>query len=287
MDDFVLELDLNEVIEQHKDMEGKIRSRLALSTRNLAAQTHAHVKEEAASKLHTRLEEFNDNLDFEQIDTNTYSIVIRAKARWIEDGMQEHSMLEDLLSSPKAKRAKDGSKYIIIPFKHNKGPTQQTPHQREILRQLKGELKRRDIPYGKLERNPDGSPKMGLLHKFDFSGRQDKPKQGAQGPASFPMNTHHTPTGVSGPAGRPFLHGVRIYQHFNRSEDGTFKLNQKGNVTIGRSIMTFRVASSKHEGGSKWFHPGVAPKNFLDEALIWAENEWDTKIVPEILRDLT
>lgn len=287
MSDFSLELNLDEVIREHRDMEGKIRSRLALATRNLAAQTHAHVKEEAANKLHSRLEEFNENLDFEQVDTNTYSIIVREKARWIEDGMPQHSMLENLLASPKAKHAQDGSKYIVVPFKHNKGPTKQTPHQREIARQLKGELRRRNIPYGKLERNPDGSPKMGLLHKFDFAGKQDKPKHGAQGPASFPMAAHHTGTGVLGPDGRPFLHGVRVYQHYNRNADGTFRLNQKGQVTVGRSIMTFRVASSKHEGGSKWFHPGLAPKNFLEEALNWAQSEWDNRIAPEILKEIT
>ncbi|WNM70341.1 hypothetical protein [Myxococcus phage Mx1] len=287
-DEFSLKLDLTPITEHHKSLTKLVEDRLGVAARHLAVQSHAHIKERAATRLRTRLEMFNEHLDFEQLDKNTWSIIVRQKGRWIEDGMEPHSMLDDLLKSPKAKRAKGGSKYIVIPFKHNKGPTQQTPHQKELLDNLKSELKARKIPYGKIEKKPDGSPRTGLLHKMDLHGpRRHMPGLGAEGPMGRPMAADHVKTpGAMGPEGRPYLWGVRIYQRFKRAPDGKLKLDKKGQPSVQRDIMTFRVASSKHAQSGKWFHPGLPPMHFLDEAYAWASDQWDNHIAPEIMREL-
>jgi len=283
-DEFSLVLDLKPIIQLSKDMTQELQKKLEVAARNLSLQAHAHVKERAAATLHTRLEMFNDNLEYEQIDKSTYAVVVKQKGRWIEDGMEPHAMLDDLLSSPKAKRSKDGGKYLVVPFKHNKGPTKTTPAQKNLLGALKKELKAQKIPYGQIERNPDGSPKTGLLHKFDLNApNRNRPGAGQQGAVGHATATH-SPHGVGehGPEGRPYLWGVRIYQHLKKNPDGSVKTDKKGNAQASREIFTFRVASSKQQG-NKWFHPGLAPAHLLDEAYEWAKRTWDEQIAPELL----
>jgi hypothetical protein len=286
-DEFMLTLDLSEVIRVHEDLTDEIKKRLASAAKNLAIQAHAHVKEQAAARLKTRRELFLEQLDFAEEGTSVYSVIVREKGRWIEDGMEPHSMLDDLLASPKAKTAKDGSKYLVVPFKHNKGPTQQGPTQSQLLGALKSELKKQKIPYGAIERNPDGSPKTGLLHKMDLNNPQRKrAAPGTEGPHDRPFNANSPAAGHEGPEGRPFLYGIRIYQKAKVNPDGSPRMNKQGQQAASREIYTFRVASSKQKGTDKWFHPGLAPVHLLDEAYEWAKMQWDNAIAPEIMRDL-
>ena len=255
-DTFVLNLDLSAVIAANKELAAEIQVKLAAATQALATQTHAKVLEMANEKLHSRLEEFTKNLDFEQIDDNTWSIVIKEPAVWIEDGMEPKSMLDSLLSSPKAKMGKNG-KYIVVPFKHDKGAKKQTPHQQAITTDLKRQLKRLKVPFKAIEKNPDGSPKLGLLHKIDLQPSKNALKSG------FPMVGKHS--------GRPLLQGVRIYQHLDK------------NNKARRDIFTFRTASANSSG---WFHPGTQPMHFLENAYLWASATFDSVIAPQILDSL-
>jgi hypothetical protein len=286
-DDLILTVDLQPILDNYKGMMEKARSQLEKAVQHLAAQTHAHVKEQAQGKLHSTRDIFLENLDFEQIDKRTWAVTVREKGLWIEEGMPPHSMLEDLLASPKAKTAKDGSKYLVVPFKHNKGPTQTTPHQQEMVSSIKEVLREKKIPYGKIERNPDGSPKSGLLHKMDLHGpKQNRAPNGAEGPPGKPFSTHAPGAGEEGPSGRPYLWGMRIYQRLLKNPDGSPKMGKDGHPKASREIFTFRVASSKQAAMNKWFHPGLEPKGFLDEAYTWAQDQWDNYIAPEILRSL-
>lgn len=287
-DEFSLKLDLSEIIKFHKDLTEQVQKKLQVVAKHLAMQTHAHVREQAAKKLKSRLDMFNENCDFEQIDQSTWAIVVKEKARWIEDGMEPHSMLDDLLSSPKAKHAKDGSKYIVIPFKHNTAPTKQTPQQKEMVGALRQELKRQKISYTKIQRNADGSPKTGLLHSLDLNKPdRNRPAPGVEGPAgrTFSANSLHG-RGTEGPSGRPYLWGVRVYQSLKKGPDGKVLRDKQGNQQATREIFTFRVASSKHAGTNKWFHPGLKPEHFLDEAYEWAKDQWDNHIAPELILGL-
>lgn len=284
--DITLHLDLSEVTDHTKKVLQGLESRLAVAAEHLAIQAHAHVRERAQTKLKSRLDLFNQNLELETLDKGVYAITIKEPARWIEDGMDPHSMIDDLLKSPKAKTAKDGSRYLIVPFKHNVVPSKQTPLQGELLGHLKNALKNRNIPYQKVERNPDGSPKTGLLHSFDLNGPKRKtPGRGAQGPLGRPYAAHSLGhAGEEGPSGRPYLWGVRIYQNRLKNSDGSPKLTGKGQQAVGRDIFTFRVVSSKQS--NKWFHPGTPPMNFLDDAYEWAKRQWDDVIAPQIAAEL-
>jgi len=79
-----------------------------------------------------------------------------------------------------------------------------------------------------------------------------------------------------GPTGIPFLQGIRVYQ--KRVKD-----DSTGHSKVSRGIMTFRVASSKHKGTGRWVHPGLQARNFFDEAADWALEQWEKRIVPDIL----
>ena len=150
------------------------------------------------------------------------------------------------------------SKYRVIPFEHNKGPKAQTQKQTSLTDILKSTMKQLKIPYGKIEKDANGKAKVGLLHSFDIIR---KPGGGA-----VEVGKH---SGIS------LLQGVRVYQKPVMSKSGV--------ESIKKSVMTFRIVSSKHKGTGRWQHPGLAARDFFPEAYLWAMDQWKNKIAPEIL----
>lgn len=243
----------------------------------LAAMTRAHIAERAAEVLHTRRGMFVEALTHFQVDESTWVVNLDASVRWIDEGMPEHNMLDALLKSKGAKRAKDGSTYVVVPFKHGpKGKTEMTPAQATLLQTIKSELKQRDIPYAKIEKDDQGNAKLGKLHSFNINDQpiktENKPGQG-KGPIGAvmqgPPRLSHGGTRMKG---TPLLSGVSIYQ--KKGADGKVK----------RSIMTFRIASSKHkEEGGRWEHPGLPPTNLMQEGYEWAMKTWERDIAPQVM----
>lgn len=265
MTDLTLDLNIDEIIGAHQDMIQRSQELIEKAVQALSAQTHAHVVQEAQQKLHSRREIFMDNLRLEQIDKNTWAVVVGERAVWIEDGMPAHNQLQALLASPKAKTSAKGNKYLVIPFKHSKGgPSSTTPFQQSLVTMIKTELKARKIPYKGIERNPDGSAKTGLLHKFDING-------------PLPKQPHHSV---------PILNGIRIYQKLNRNPDGSVRKNKNGQDSASREVMTFRIASSTQAGSGKWEMGSQEGMHFLTEAKIWAEQLWETEIRKKIIEEL-
>lgn len=265
------------------DLKGPTEKALQEAARDLAVMTHAKILEMANAKLHSRRQMFIEGLHYGKVTDDVWVVNLAASVRWIDDGQRPHNMLDDLLKSPKAKVSKkDGSKYIVIPFNHGpgKGATNSTQAQQDLVSTLKVEMKARGIPFGKIERGADGSAKMGKLHSFNIS---DSPVKTAQGPGQGhgPVgevrqgpNDRQAVGGGPGGGGRPFLHGVSVYQ----TADPTSKSGVK------RSIMTFRIASSKHKAeGTRWNHPGTEPIHIMEDGLKWAMEEWQSKIAPEIV----
>ncbi len=256
------------------------------AARELTVLTHGRIVELAQSHLHSRREMFVDALTYHPLSSDVWVVNLDAKARWIDDGMPQHNMLDDLLKSPKAKFAKDGSKYLVVPFNHGpgKGKTNSTPAQQDLVSTLKKEMKARGIPFGKIERGADGAPKVGKLHGFDVMKDPVKAQEGpgmGHGPIGAVRqgpNERQAVGGGPGGGGTPFLQGVRVYQ----TKDASAKSGVK------RSIMTFRIASSKHKsGGKRWEHPGNPPMNLMEDGLKWALEQWEQKIAPDILARIT
>lgn len=260
-------------------MEAQVKKTLDAAVKDLAKQAHAHMIEFANSKLHSRREMFIENLSFhedsESAGEGVYIINLSSKARWIDDGMGAHNQLDALLSSPKAKVAKDGSRYLIIPFDHSPGHGKtNTPQANlDLISTIKSELKTRKIPFSKLELDHNGQPKTGRLHSFDIN---QKPLKTAEGPGQG-----KGPAGAvrQGPTGIPLLSGVNIYQTPVKGKDGVDR--------IKRSITTFRIASSKHKSqGGRWDMPEVPGIFAFDETLDWVRREWESKIAPQVLATL-
>jgi len=263
-------LDLGPIIAMTRGFDSAVRKAMTEAARDLTTQTHAHILEEVQAKLHSTREKYVKALSFKQVDQDTWVIELGKEAMFIEEGLKPNTdMLDGLLRSSKAKTAKDGSRYIVVPFEHKKGATQQTSAATNLTDTIKSEMKKRKIPYGKLENGPDGKPKTGLLHSFDIMKQPVKTAPGA-GSGRGPIGAVK-----QGPTGIPFLQGVRVYQ--SKVKDA------KGKESVKKSIMTFRIASSKMKGQGRWVHPGLEAKKFLDEAAEWALKEFETRIKDQIL----
>jgi len=270
-------------LSEYAQIDKEIEKALEKATEDLSAAAHAHIVENAMHKLHSLQDKFIQNFPApEKIDDNTWLIRIPGKddpeyedITWIEDGVPSNfDMLPGLLGSDKVKTSKDGNKYLIVPFKHNKKPSQQSAMAKTLAKSILNEMNKRGISKTKIEKNPDGSPKLGTLHKFDIMGpgqkNQVKPPQ--QGPQGQSYQTKPRPQGQEGPGGRPYAYGVRVIQR------------QKGeNGQVEKNVMTFRTASEK-QSGKMWIHPGLEGKHFLEDAYTWTETTFERDILPEIMR---
>lgn len=264
---------------------------LSEATRNLTAMTHAHVIEMVQQKLHSSRQKYIDHLSYTQVDDKTWLIELEPQAFFIEEGLPANfDMIEGLLgqgrpdkSRPegiakgKVKTAKDGSRYRVIPFQHNKGPSSQTPAQNSLADTIKAEMKSRKMSWGGLEKDADGKPKQGFIGGFDI---KNKPlRTSTTGPGQG-----HGPIGLvrQGPSAIPHLQGVRVYQKEVARTDR--KTGIKSSKTE-KFIMTFRVVSSKMQGIDRWVHPGLEARRFFDEAYEWALKQFEEQIVPKLMQD--
>lgn len=260
--DIRLDLNFDRALEEFAGRQQELAKDLITGVQNLQASVHAHVLEQVNERLHSRQEMFRKALKVQQTDEHTWVMTIPAEVMWIEEGLQAGSMLPALLRSPKAKTSKKGHRYVIIPFKHGeanqrRGDSQSAKLAQRLNKHLRSELKKRGVPYKKIERGHDGTPKIGRLHAFDLGGEQ-------RGATKYNV-------GWTSPA----LDGVRIYQ--------SMAVDAKGKKTIQRDIVTFRIASSKHFG-LKWNRPAMPGMNFLEEARKFALEEWEQRILPTILQ---
>lgn len=279
---FEFTIDLGALVQLGETLEEEnVKGLATKAVHDVAAATHAHIIEQANVKLHSRLKPFLDGLKIEAEDENTWVIALDKSVRWIDDGQEPHSMIEDLLtekpgSKGKVHTAKDGSRYRVIPFDHGpgKGVTSTTSAQQSLISTLKSEMKKKGIPFGKMETNSDGTTKTGLLHSFDIKHAPLKTVgYGAAGQGWGPVGKVK-----QGPTGIPFLQGVRVYQNKVQGKDGKEK--------IKKSIMTFRIVSSKMSGSGRWYHPGLPPENLFEDAVAWAQKEWEENAMPQLVEAL-
>ena len=275
---FRFNVDIRPISEMVNRAESELVPAVSRAVGDLSMQTHAHILERVQNSLHSSREIYVNALRYTAVNESTYVISLDRPAWWIEDGIQQGTEMIDWLlrqANPNAKppkMSKEGHHYRVIPLQHNKGPTSQTKTQQELKETIRKELRSRGIPYGNLELDPTGKPKLGKLHSFNI---MDKP-----------LKTHH---GVGqgwgdigkprvGATGIPFLQGVNIHQ--------TEYKNKEGETKVQRQIMTFRAVSSKHKGTGRWVHPGLEAKKFFEEAQDWALQQWVQRIVPDIMRRL-
>lgn len=263
-----INIDLSEILEL-QNLDKELNKILDQAARELTVATHAHVVERVQAELHSTRDKYLQALSIEKVDDATWAINLDVSAMWLEEGLQPHEMIDNLLKSPKAKTAADGSRYAVIPFQLNKKPSATWAQAKDLNEAVKKQLKARGIPYAKIEKDASGQDKLGTLHSFDVMRKNSLATPVRKGPGP---GGGHGDIGLpkQGPTGIPFLEGTRIIQ-------------RKVGGKTQRAIMTFRVVSSKHKGMGRWFHPGLKAKKFFDEATEWAERTWTERILPQVL----
>lgn len=243
-----INIDVSGIAAQMKEFAMEVEQDLQRAVADLAAMTNAKVAELAAAELKTSLKTLQENLGYEEISPGIWVVWIDEAALFIEDGVEASTDMKPGLLKGATKISKDGHRYRSIPFDHSKAPSQMSAGAQQMVTQIKQFLRRENVPFKKIEKDANGSPRVGKLHKFDIES--DPPTSRAS---------------------HPGLQGLSIYQ----SKDSS------GNVR--RDILTFRTVSDGPASKGKWIHPGVQPKNFLDRASEWAIKEWEDKILPEVL----
>ncbi len=252
MSDIKVNIDISALTQYLENFSKEVTKDLQNSIKALAQDTHTHIKEEAQNGLHSFREKYLESLSPpEQIDEYLWVINLDGDAAWIEEGRdQPWDMKPGLLKD--GKTAKDGHKYRVVPMNQAKMPSQISPnrmaYEKGMVDLVKKELKQRGIPYKKLEIDPrTGSPRIGKLHSIDIASN------------------------IPGKGNTPQLKGLNIYQ------------TKQGDGTVKRSITTFRTVTDKENQKDKWIHPEVDAKDFFQKAKTWAENEWETKILPALV----
>jgi hypothetical protein len=249
MSDFKFEINIDQLTAHLKDIKDEAQNMLTEAVKAASAMTYAKAQELAGEKLDARLKMYKDALHYKEVGPGLWVVELDDKALWIEENRPPHSMVDDLLRSD-PKISKKGKRYKAIPFDQADSARQESnDNMQNIAKLLKTELKARGIPYKKIETNPDGTPKLGKLHKLNI-----------ESPKPTKMASHQA------------LAGVTIYQ----------RMTARGKVK--RDILTFRIVTDDHKRSGKWFHPGSQGVKIFDEIFTWISNEWDTNILPSILK---
>jgi hypothetical protein len=252
MSNLKITINVEDIAQQLDKKKEEIFNQTRKAVQGLAVSAHAHILELAGDKIKTLQSKYKDAVDFQQVDDNLWVVTLDKSAMWIEKGHGQWSMYDKVGKSPKAKTSKEGHKYMVIPFEKSKKPSEQTPKAKSVTDKVRAFLKKENVPYKKIEYNADGSPKMGLLHKFDIKSPRPSDK-----------------------AKSPELYGLSIYQ---RKDEKTGK--------IRRDVMTFRVVSEKNKGDGRWEYQPREGVNIFEETYKWAINTWNQEILPALIESL-
>lgn len=241
-----IKIDASAIAAQVKEFALEVEQEIKKGVANLATITHAKVVEMASTELHSTRKNFIDSLGFEEIADGVWVVSLDERAMFTEEGLDKgFDMKPGLLK--RGKISKKGYKYRVVPFEHSKAPSQLTSSAQNIVSEIRSKLKKANVPFKTIEKNADGSPRLGKLHTFNWK------------------------SSIPGKGNTPALKGVNIYQTITKT----------GNVR--RDILTFRTVTGAPAQADKWKHPGLTGKKFLDRAADWAMKEWEDKVLPEIM----
>lgn len=260
-------VDVDAFTQLYSDFAVELEKDLQEAVKNLATTSHADILLGLENESSSIQAEYKKALSKPvEIEPGTWVITLDPKAFWIEEGINPNTDMKKWLLNEKSKQGQNG-RYRIIPFKHSKTEANQTPKEQKLATDIKaavndkfkemnkanrdaaaknGTPKPANLSVKKLELDDNGSPRTGRLHSFNFGG--DIPGKG---------NT-------------PAMDGVEVYQ------------TKQASGSVRRDIFTFRTVSESQSG--KWIHPGFKRRQLMDKAMENANQLWETKILPEILR---
>lgn len=249
--DYLLDQELEALGKKIEDYAESIISRAKTGMSAIAAQTHGLILEKAQNTLHSSRQLYVDSLFITNEGDNIWVVGLKPEANWIEDGIEPHNMIDDLLFGKNGKTPKRGKNgfYKVIPFQHNKNPQTMSRAESRIAEYAKQELER--LKLDKTIMDSQGKPVLGKAAVVNLTG-DDSPKS---------------------KLGNPILAGLTIYQREQKMAGGKTK--------IQRDIMTFRVVSESQRGKGMWDHPGTKPLNAFKEVEGRIDDLW-RKLVAEL-----
>jgi hypothetical protein len=244
---------------------------LRTKVQQLSVATHAFIVHQAQEKLSGNLlEQFlgpdNKNVRWTQVGDSMWVVEIDQSVAWIEEGRTEPQFMDWLLTkNPKAKVSKKGTLYARIPISNGKLNSTATPRNPALAAIIKSALKENKIPLKKIEKNPDGTPKLGVLHRISpqMPGPQSQFPTLYSEPRSQAMAEL---TGLPAHGGISLLQDTLIVQ----------RKNQKGKVV--REAITFRTITEAHKKEGRWFAPPRPGLHSIKEAHDWASQQVETII---------
>jgi hypothetical protein len=274
MADFRFQVNVQSVAAQLNATADQIRGMVNDAVQKLSIAAHAFIVKKAQDelkgyKLETFMGENGRNVRWSKVTNGIWVVEIDPSVRWIEEGRPATSMATEswLLKPGKVKRAKDGSVYRSIPMPQLQGAGKTPgfhPMSPAIEAIAKAALKENKINLTKIERNPDGSPRFGILHTIKDMDKYDPGRQ-LEGFHSKPITPEESAkTGLHVREGIFFLQGLAVVQ----------RPNAKAKHGVTKEAITFRTVSSKHNGTSHWMQPPVPALASLQAAYEHAQQQW-------------
>lgn len=245
-----IKINADDIAKQFKELALEVEQDIGKAVANLASITHAKIIELATQDLKSSRQTYVDALGFEEISPGVWVVSLDEKASYIEEGVEAGKDMKPALLKNATKVSKDGFKYRSIPFDHGKSNGNMTPAAQNLVAQIKTGLKAKGISFKGIEKDANGSPKIGKLHTVDLSSPNDKPP---------------------GKGNTSALKGVNVYQSMGKGGK------------VKRDILTMRTVSDSPASAGKWISPGSKGKEFFEKAQAWAEAEFENTILPAIL----
>jgi hypothetical protein len=192
-------------------------------------------------------------------------------ANMVEQGCERFDMRDTILTSPKAKTAKDGHKYMSIPFR-SAAPGA-----------VMADMGKRQFPYEGDEGRKLFTRQQGFMareaKKTDQDTGMPKWRDTFSTPPTEPGGKWSTKWGTRLPemtARGTNLGGDVVKKHHTtglltgayREVQGYEKVKQTS------ALLTFRTISDKNDNMTSWQHPGIKERNFAHEVAEFAVRRW-------------
>jgi hypothetical protein len=307
-----IKIDTDSIAKQFKELEKEVQQDLNKGVAELTKQTHAHMLQQVLSDKggRTAYLSFAKNLERPKEQApGVWVISLKQDGFWVEEGIKPNTDMktDKWLFKKDVKQGKNG-KYRIIPFEQSKAPSLQTGYGQGLRKKIQAHLKRIDqvnkkieasnqrksernqsvrekfqkIYWSRIERHQNGDAKLGKLHQFNVKEPKLPPKL-----VTDPETGEQRIVKWSDSP----LTRVVVYQSEKKDERGKVLRDKYGKPQIKRDFLTFRVASDSVVPNAdgvrpkdKFIHPGYEGAKAFEEAEKWGYEQWESVILPEILR---
>lgn len=228
-----------------EEVTEEVAGQLIQAVQQLEALTYNKAVEMTNQRLHTTRQQYIDALNLDDQGDGVYVVYLDDSAHHLDDGYPPFPMLPKLATGPKSKTSKDGHRYTIIPIRQM---TQVPGHVSSKRRNLADQLKAvvQQREFKKIKTTVDKT-----------TGRV------------------RTVERLVGPAPHPHLKGLTRIREYD----------EEGGKVKSSAYLTFRVASTKQDAGTKWRHPGFKGASIFPDLERWADTEMDRIVESIFARD--